>query len=82
VVKHGVTIVGATRLAATVPQHASQMYARNLTAFLVHLMKDGRINLNRDDDIICDTLVTHEGQVLHPHVRELLGLAPQNPQLA
>jgi NAD(P) transhydrogenase subunit alpha len=82
VVKHGVTIVGAVRLAATVPQHASQMYARNLTAFLVHLMKDGGLDLNRNDEIIRDTLVTHDGQVVQPRVLELLGSGWQNPQLA
>ncbi len=42
VVKHGVTIVGWLNLASTVPYHASQMYARNVTAFLLHLVKDGQ----------------------------------------
>ena len=57
-VEHGVTIIGWFNLASTVPYHASQMYARNLSAFLLHLVKDGKLQLNLDDEIIRDTLLT------------------------
>ena len=46
IVEHGVTIIGRFNLASTVPYHASQMYARNLTAFLLHLVKDGKLRLD------------------------------------
>ena len=71
---HGVTILGPTNLASTIPYHASQMYARNLTAFLQNLVKDGELRLNLEDPIIRDTLLTHQGDVVNPRVRELLGL--------
>ncbi len=72
VVAHGVTIVGAVNLAGTVPYHASQLYARTLTAFLQHLARDGAIALDRDDEIIRETLVTRGGRVVHPRVGEAL----------
>jgi NAD(P) transhydrogenase subunit alpha len=66
VVAHGVTIVGAVNLAGTVPYHASQMYARTVVAFLLHLIKDGAIDAAREDEIIRETLVTRGGEVVHP----------------
>ena len=71
---HGVTILGPTNLPSTVPYHASQMYARNVTAFLLNLVEDGELRLNLEDPIIRDTLLTHQGEVVNPPVRELLGL--------
>ena len=76
VVEHGVTIIGPVNLASTVPYHASQMYARNLTAFFLHLAKSGAIELNLEDEITRETLLTRGGEVVHPRVREALGLAP------
>ncbi|MCH7979298.1 MAG: Re/Si-specific NAD(P)(+) transhydrogenase subunit alpha [Acidobacteria bacterium] len=70
----GVTILGPLNLASTVPYHASQMYARNVTAFLQNLVKDGALRLNLEDPILRDTLLTQQGQVVNPQVRELLGL--------
>jgi NAD(P) transhydrogenase subunit alpha len=64
VVKDGVTIVGETNLAATVPIHASQMYSRNVFTFLDHLIEDGRLKLDFDDEITRETCVTHDGRVL------------------
>ncbi|MEK7329589.1 MAG: NAD(P)(+) transhydrogenase (Re/Si-specific) subunit alpha, partial [Candidatus Eisenbacteria bacterium] len=55
VVRHGVTILGPVNLAATVPVHASQMYARNIAALLQHLVKDGALNLDYEDEITRDT---------------------------
>jgi NAD(P) transhydrogenase subunit alpha len=55
IVRHGVTILGPINLAATVPVHASQMYARNIAALLQHLVKDGKLNLDYGDEITRDT---------------------------
>ncbi len=76
---HGVTVLGPTNLAATVPYHASQMIARNLANLMIHLAENGRIESGRfapdaDDEITRETLVTRGGKVVHPAVRELLGL--------
>jgi NAD(P) transhydrogenase subunit alpha len=75
VVEGGVTILGPVNLPATVPYHASQMYARNLGAFLRHLMKDGQLTVEMEDEITRETLVARGGQVVSPRVREALGLA-------
>jgi NAD(P) transhydrogenase subunit alpha len=76
VIARGVTILGPTNLPATVPYHASQMYAKNITTFLLHLLKEGAVQFNLDDEITRETLVTHNGDVVHPRVRELMDLAP------
>jgi len=70
----GVTIIGEYNLAGSVPYHASQMYARNVAAFLMHLVKDGKVNLNLQDEIIRETLVTHGGEVVSARVREFFAL--------
>lgn len=75
VVENGVTIIGPTNLPSTVPLHASQMYSRNIATFLAHLLKNGSLNLDLTDQIIRETLVTHDGQVVQPRVRESLGLS-------
>ena len=72
VVESEVTILGPDNLAATVPYHASQMYARNISAFLLHLVKDGRLQVNMDDEITRETLVARDGQVVHPRVLETI----------
>ena len=74
-VVHGVTIIGWINLASTVPYHASQMYARNISAFLLHLVKDGKIQMNLNDEIIRDTLLTRGGEVVNARVREFFGTA-------
>ncbi|RME36566.1 MAG: Re/Si-specific NAD(P)(+) transhydrogenase subunit alpha [Planctomycetota bacterium] len=76
VVEHGVTIVGPTNLPATVPLHASQMYARNLVTFLKEITRDGSLALDLENEVHAGTLLTREGKVCHPRVRELLGLPP------
>jgi NAD(P) transhydrogenase subunit alpha len=76
VVAHGVTILGPTNLPATVPYHASQMYAKNIVTFFQHLAKDGAIRFNLDDEITRETLVTHGGDVVHARIRELMGMVP------
>jgi len=74
VVEHGVSIIGWINLASRVPYHASQMYARNVTAFLLHLVQDGKLRLNLEDEIIRSTLVTREGEIFNPRVREFYKL--------
>jgi NAD(P) transhydrogenase subunit alpha len=74
IIAHGVTILGPTNLPSEVPYHASQMFSANVTAFLLNLVKKGELELNCDDPIIAETLITREGQVVHPRVRQLLGL--------
>lgn len=74
VIQHGVTIIGAINVASGVPYHASQMYARNLTAFLVHLIREQKLQLNLDDEIVRETLVTHGGEIANARVREFFGV--------
>lgn len=69
-----VTVMGPTNLASTVPYHASQMYGRNIATFLRHLVRDGSVQIDLDDEITRETLVTHAGEVVHPRVRDMLGL--------
>ena len=74
IVAHDVTIMGAVNVASGVPYHASQMYARNVTNFLLHLIKDQKLNLNLQDEIVRETLLTNNGEIVQPRVREFLGL--------
>ena len=75
IVEHGVTIIGKFNLASTVPYHASQMYARNLTAFLLNLVKEGNLQFNEADEIHRETLLTRNGEIVNARVREYLGLS-------
>jgi H+-translocating NAD(P) transhydrogenase subunit alpha len=74
VVERGVTILGPTNLPSTVPYHASQMYAKNITTFLLHLVKDGAVTLDPHDEITRDTLIAQGGEVVNARVRQALGL--------
>ena len=74
VIEHGVTIIGYFNLATGMPYHASQMYSRNLSAFLLHLVKDGKLQLSFEDEIVHETLLTREGQVVNARVREFFSL--------
>ena len=79
IVTHGVTIQGPENLPGTVPYHSSQMYAKNITTFLLHLVKKGELNIDINDEITKGTLLTREGEVIHPTIREALGM-PANSQ--
>jgi NAD(P) transhydrogenase subunit alpha len=70
----GVCVFGPVNLASTVPYHASQMYARNAASFLKYLLKDGAIALDRGDEIVSETLVTCGSEIVHPRLRELVGV--------
>ncbi len=74
VVRHGVNILGTINLASGVPYHASQMYARNIAAFLTYLVKDGKLQLNLEDEITRETLLTKDGEIVNQRVREFLKL--------
>ena len=76
VVIDGVTILGPTNLPAEAPVHTSQLYAKNVVTFLLHLLKSGLPDVSRDDEICRDTLVATGGQLVHPKVRERAGLPP------
>jgi H+-translocating NAD(P) transhydrogenase subunit alpha len=80
VVRHGVTIIGAINVASGVPYHASQMYARNVTAFLLYIIKEQKLQLNLNDEIVRETLVTHGGEVVNARVREFFGMPAPVPQ--
>jgi H+-translocating NAD(P) transhydrogenase subunit alpha len=71
---NGVSIIGPVNLASTVPYHASQMYARNLTSFLTNLVKDGKVRPPESDDIIRETLLTQGGEIVNARVREFFKL--------
>ena len=71
---NGVTLIGWYNLASTVPYHSSQMYARNLTAFLQLLVKDGKLQIDTKDEIIRETLLTQDGEVVHARLREFFQL--------
>ena len=63
-----VRIIAPTNLAATIPVHASQLYSRNVTAFLSLLIKDGQLNIDLKDDVIGPSCVTHQGEVVNQRV--------------
>ena len=69
------TILGPTNLPGTVPLHASQMFARNVVTFLKELTRDGALAVDMDNEVVKETLLTREGEVVHPRVLELLGQA-------
>src|SRR5271167_1023961 len=74
VIAHGVTIIGAINLASSVPYHASQMYARNVATFLAYIVKDGKLQLNLQDEIIRETMVTRGGEIVNARVRDFFKL--------
>ena len=74
-VHHGITIMGPVNLPSALPRDASQLYSSNITALLKLMVQKGELVINRDDQIIRETLVTHEGQVVNTRVRELFGSA-------
>jgi NAD(P) transhydrogenase subunit alpha len=65
---HGVTIVGRANLPSDVPYHASQMFAKNVSTLLMHLLKDGKLQIDLTDEITRETLVAMDGKVVHPKV--------------
>jgi NAD(P) transhydrogenase subunit alpha len=79
VVHQGITILGPLNVPSTIPYHASQMYASNIVSFLKLMVQKGEFKLNREDEIIRETLVTYGNEVVHARVAEALGLTPVAP---
>ena len=71
--RNGVTIIAPTNLPATVPVHASQLYSRNVTAFLSLLIKDGELHVDMEDNIVGPSCVTHEGKWMNQRVAAAMG---------
>jgi len=71
---HGVTIIGAINLASSVPYHASQMYARNLVTYLTYMVKEGKLQMNLQDEIVRETLITKDDEIVNTRVREFFKL--------
>jgi NAD(P) transhydrogenase subunit alpha len=71
IVEHGVTIVGQTDLTSRMCSHASQMYSRNMEKLLLYVTKDGAWKLDFKDEIVAGSVITHEGAIVHPKVKEL-----------
>jgi NAD(P) transhydrogenase subunit alpha len=69
VVKHGVTIHGPTNLPATMPVHASQLYARNVTELLNELVKKGALTIDLTDEVVKGACVTHDGAIVNDAVK-------------
>jgi len=71
----GVTIMGTRNVPSTMPLHASQLYARNVANLLLHLVKDGAINLDFEDEITKGSCVTHAGEIVSERAKQLLAAA-------
>jgi NAD(P) transhydrogenase subunit alpha len=82
VVEHGVTIMGPSNLPASVPFHASQMYSRNIQTLLLHLVKDGSLNLDMEDEITAGCVITTGGEIVHPRIRDLMQLPELKKQVS
>lgn len=75
----GVRIVGPVNLAAQLPRHASEMYAKNLFNFLTPAIKEGALGIDWDDEVFAESVVTHEGEIRNQAIRDLLqGAAGEN----
>jgi NAD(P) transhydrogenase subunit alpha len=72
--EHGVTIIGSINLASTVPYHASQMYAKNVATFLLYMIKEGKLQVNPQDEIVRETLLTQGGEIVSARLREIYKL--------
>ncbi|ANM32441.1 NAD(P) transhydrogenase subunit alpha [Acidobacteria bacterium Mor1] len=78
---NGVTILGPENIPSSIPYHASQMFAKNVVTFLNNMLdKEGNLNLDMEDEIIRDTLICENGDVVHSRIREAMGLAPAAAQ--
>jgi NAD(P) transhydrogenase subunit alpha len=72
VVEHGVTLIGQTDATSRLCTHASQMYSRNMEKLLFHVSRDGTWKLDFADEIVAGSVITHEGAIVHPRVKELV----------
>jgi NAD(P) transhydrogenase subunit alpha len=75
-VAHGARVIAPVNLAASIPHHASQLYAKNLANFVQNMTRKGELVPGSDDEIVRDSMLTRGGQIVAPRVREALGLEP------
>ncbi|MCG8583372.1 MAG: Re/Si-specific NAD(P)(+) transhydrogenase subunit alpha [Pirellulales bacterium] len=73
VIENDVTILGPTNLATEIPYHASQMYSKNISTFLLHLVDDGKIELDLEDEITGETLIARGGEVVNERLLNIMG---------
>jgi len=76
IIEHGVTVLGPTNLPSEVPQHSSQMFAKNLVTFLQLVAKDGKLDIDFKDEVLRETLAAKDGQVQNERLRKMLDLEP------
>jgi len=69
VVRGGVTIHGQTDLPSTLAVHASQLYSRNISALVLHVVRDGSVAVDLSDDITKGACITHDGRIVHDPTR-------------
>lgn len=70
--KHGVTIIGEPNLPSLVPQHASEMYSKNILSLIQHISKEGKIELKLEDEIVKDSLITFNGEIFNQRIKEIV----------
>lgn len=70
--KYGVTIIGEPNLPSLVPQHASEMYSKNILSLIQHISKDGKIELKLEDEIVKGSLITHNGEIVNQRIKEIV----------
>jgi proton-translocating NAD(P)+ transhydrogenase subunit alpha len=73
VTENGVTVIGANTLPSTMAAAASAAYARNVTALLLYMVKDGAVAVDLSDDLLAGVVITHEGHIVHPALAEPAG---------
>jgi NAD(P) transhydrogenase subunit alpha len=81
VVAHGVTVIGPENLPSSTPYHASQMYSKNIKDFVLNMVKDGKIEMDMEDEIVAETLLTRNGEIHNARVRDLLGLSSEAAEI-
>ena len=69
---NGVTIDGTSNIPGTMPVHASELYAKNITALLTYMIKDGQLHLDLEDEIISGSMYTHNGEITHRQTKDTL----------
>ena len=72
VTKHGVTIIGESNIPSLIPTHASEMYSKNILNLLNHISKEGKVELDLEDEVVKGALITHNKEVINPRIKELL----------
>jgi NAD(P) transhydrogenase subunit alpha len=75
----GVSVIGPVNVASSIPHHASQMFAKNVTSFVRQMAKEGALRIDTADEVVRETLVVRDGEVVSPRVREALGLPALAP---